>query len=104
MLSVFKTEHRYINKNNPFRDAKLPFTEEQVKKETARCLGCGATIVDENKCIGCGICTTKCEFEAIHLERDLPGASVMRKSEDKLKYILPNGAKQAIKIKFSKKK
>ena len=60
--------------------------------------------VDENKCIGCGICTTKCEFEAIHLERDLPGASVMRKSEDKLKYILPNGAKQAIKIKFSKKK
>ena len=93
-----------ISKNNPFRDAKLPFTEEQVKKETARCLGCGATIVDENKCIGCGICTTKCEFEAIHLERDLPGASVMRKSEDKLKYILPNGAKQAIKIKFSKKK
>ena len=49
-----------ISKNNPFRDAKLPFTEEQVKKETARCLGCGATIVDENKCIGCGICTTKC--------------------------------------------
>ena len=93
-----------ISKNNPFRDAKLPFTEEQVKKETARCLGCGATIVDENKCIGCGICTIKCEFEAIHLERDLLGASVMRKSEDKLKYILPNGAKQAIKIKFSKKK
>lgn len=93
-----------ISKNNPFIDAKLPFTEEQVKKETARCLGCGATIVDENKCIGCGICTTKCEFEAIHLERDLLGASVMRKSEDKLKYILPNGAKQAIKIKFSKKK
>ena len=60
-------------------------------------------IVDENKCIGCGICTTKCEFEAIHLERDLPGASVMRKSEDKLKYILPYGAKQAIKIKFKKK-
>ena len=89
-----------ISKNNTFRDAKLPFTEEQVKKETARCLGCGATIVDENKCIGCGICTTKCEFEAIHLE----SASVMRKSEDKLKYILPNGAKQAIKIKFSKKK
>ena len=43
-----------------FRDAHLTLTEEQVKKETARCLGCGATIVDENKCIGCGICTTKC--------------------------------------------
>jgi NADPH-dependent glutamate synthase beta subunit-like oxidoreductase/NAD-dependent dihydropyrimidine dehydrogenase PreA subunit len=87
-----------------FRDAKLTFTEEQVKKETARCLGCGATIVDENQCIGCGVCTTKCEFDAIHLERDIPEASTMRRSEDKLKYILPNGAKQAIKIKFSRKK
>lgn len=87
-----------------FRDSKLTFTEEQVKKETARCLGCGATIVDANQCIGCGICTTKCEFDAIHLERDLPGASVMRKSEDKLKYVLPNGIKQSIKIKFSRKK
>lgn len=87
-----------------FRDAKLTFTEEQVKKETARCLGCGATIVDANQCVGCGICTTKCEFDAIHLKRDIPEASTMRKSEDKLKYILPNGAKQAIKIAFSKKK
>ncbi|MFQ9073154.1 MAG: 4Fe-4S binding protein [Faecalibacillus faecis] len=39
--------------------------EEQIRKETARCLGCGATIVDANKCIGCGVCTTKCEFDAI---------------------------------------
>ena len=87
-----------------FRDYKLTFTEEQVKKETARCLGCGASIVDPNQCIGCGICTTKCEFDAIHLQRDLPECSNMRKSEDKLKYILPYGAKQAIKIKFTKKK
>ena len=87
-----------------FRNPTLVFTEEQVKKETARCLGCGATIVDYNQCIGCGICTTKCEFDAIHLERDLPEASKMVKSEDKLKYILPNGAKQAIKLKFKKKK
>ena len=87
-----------------FRDYKLTFTEEQVKKETARCLGCGASIVDPNQCIGCGICTTKCEFDAIHLRRDLPDCSNMRKSEDKLKYILPYGAKQAVKIKFTKKK
>ncbi len=87
-----------------FRDYKLTFTEEQVKKETARCLGCGASIVDPNQCIGCGICTTKCEFDAIHLQRDLPDCSNMRKSEDKLKYILPYGAKQAVKIKFTKKK
>ena len=87
-----------------FRSDAGVFTEEQIKKETARCLGCGATIVDENQCVGCGICTTKCEFDAIHLQRDLPECSTMRRSEDKLKYILPYGAKQAIKIKFKKKK
>ncbi len=87
-----------------FRDTSKTFTKEQVKAETARCLGCGATIVDPNKCIGCGVCTTKCEFDAIHLERDLPECSTMRVSEEKLKYVLLNGAKQAIKIKFKKKK
>ncbi len=87
-----------------FRDTKLTFTEEQVKKETARCLGCGATIVDANRCVGCGLCTTRCEFDAIHLKRDVPAASTMRKSEDKLKYILPNGLKQAIKVRLKPKK
>ena len=93
-----------IDRKTSFREARQSFTEEQVKKETARCLGCGASVVDENKCIGCGICTTKCEFDAIHLYRENPECSTMRKSEDKLKYILPYGAKQAIKIKLSKKK
>ena len=92
-----------IDAKSSFRDAKLTFTEEQVKAETARCLGCGASVVDPNKCIGCGICTTKCEFDAIKLNRELPGCSKMVPSEDKLKYILPNAAKQAIRIKFSKK-
>ncbi|MBQ9341954.1 MAG: FAD-dependent oxidoreductase, partial [Lachnospiraceae bacterium] len=87
-----------------FRDNKLTFTEEQVKIETARCLSCGATIVDPNQCVGCGLCTTRCEFDAIHLRRDYPEASTMRKSEDKLKYILPNGLKQAIKVKLHPKK
>jgi NADPH-dependent glutamate synthase beta subunit-like oxidoreductase/Fe-S-cluster-containing hydrogenase component 2 len=93
-----------IDRKKSFRDAKLALTEEQVKKETARCLSCGASVVDTNKCIGCGVCTTKCEFDAIHLYRENPECSTMRKSEDKLKYILPYGAKQAIKVKFSKKK
>ena len=96
--------HKELIDKKSFRDSKLVFTEEQVKDETARCLGCGASIVDPNKCVGCGLCTTRCEFDAIHLHRDLPAASTMRKAEDKLKYILPNGAKQAIKIKFSRKK
>ena len=56
-------------KAKSFGDARVTFTEEQVKKETARCLGCGATKVDEYMCIGCGLCTTKCKFDAIHLKR-----------------------------------
>ena len=52
-----------------FRDLRGTFTEEQLKKETERCLGCGAVVLDEYMCIGCGICTTKCKFDAIKLER-----------------------------------
>jgi NADPH-dependent glutamate synthase beta subunit-like oxidoreductase len=81
-----------------FRDIRLLFTEEQVKTETARCLNCGASVVDFNRCIGCGVCTTKCEFDAIQLNRELPGASRMVKSEDKMKRILPYAFKRQIKI------
>lgn len=52
-----------------FKDNRQTFTEEQLKKETARCLGCGASVVDPNKCLGCGICTTRCKFDAIHLRK-----------------------------------
>ena len=86
-----------------FRDGHGTFTEEQVKKETARCLGCGASVVDPNKCIGCGICTTKCEFDAIHLSRELPECSTMVRSEDKFKAILPYMIKREFKIRFGKK-
>ena len=85
-----------------FEDLRLTFTEEQVKKEAKRCLGCGATTVDVNRCIGCGLCTTKCEFDAIHLTRDVPDASRMYKSEDKVKALLPYMAKRAIKIVLKK--
>ena len=54
-------------KAKTFSDARVTFTEEQVRKECARCLGCGATKVDEYMCIGCGLCTTKCAFDAIKL-------------------------------------
>lgn len=86
-----------------FREAKKTFTEEQVKAETARCLGCGASIADPNKCIGCGLCTTKCGFDAIHLSRQRPECSTMVKAEDKMKAILPYMAKRAMKIKFTRK-
>ena len=89
-----------IDHKNSFRDARLPFTEEQVKAETARCLGCGASVVDPNKCIGCGVCTTKCAFNAIKLHREHPECSTMVVSEKKIPIILGNGAKQALKIKL----
>ena len=86
-----------------FKDGRVAFTEEQVKAETARCLGCGASVVDPNKCIGCGICTTRCAFDAIHLHRDLPECSTMRSAEDKMKGILPYMIKRKIHIRRAKK-
>ena len=86
-----------------FKDGRVTFTEEQVKAETARCLGCGASVVDPNKCIGCGICTTRCAFDAIHLHRDLPECSTMRSAEDKMKGILPYMIKRKIRIRRAKK-
>lgn len=73
-------------------------TEEQVKFETSRCLGCGASIVDENRCIGCGLCTTRCHFDAIHLSRDVPECSNLVPREDTMKVMLPYMAKRAAKI------
>ncbi|MCI8583444.1 MAG: FAD-dependent oxidoreductase [Dorea sp.] len=77
-----ETDHKHS-----FRDAHGILTEEQVHLEAGRCLGCGASVVDENKCIGCGVCTTKCEFDAIKLHRDHPECSKMVRSEDKFKEI-----------------
>ena len=87
-----------------FRDLRSTFTSEQVQTEAKRCLGCGTSVVDPNKCVGCGLCTTKCEFDAIKLTRDIPEGSNMVRSEDKLKVILPYAAKRQIKILRNKKK
>ena len=79
-------------------EAYESLTEEQVKFETSRCLGCGASIVDENRCIGCGLCTTRCHFDAIHLSRDVPECSNLVPREDTMKVMLPYMAKRAAKI------
>ncbi|MBR6313098.1 MAG: 4Fe-4S binding protein, partial [Clostridia bacterium] len=73
-----------------FRDDMKLLTEEQVKIETARCLGCG-------------VCTTKCEFDAIYLKRERPECSTMYKAEDKLKAILPYMIKREFAIKKAKR-
>ena len=87
-----------------FRDERVAFTAEQVQKETARCLSCGASVVDPNKCIGCGVCTTKCAFDAIHLHREHPECTHMIPAEDKMKAILPYMVKREIKIRKAGKK
>lgn len=79
-------------------DPRHTLTPEQIRTECARCLSCGASIVDSNKCIGCGLCTTRCEFDAIHLTRDVPEASTMWRAEDKALAIAPYLAKRAVRI------
>jgi len=65
-----KADHAEANESKKtFKDLRTTFTEDQIKKETERCLGCGATVVDEFMCIGCGACATKCKFDAIKLVR-----------------------------------
>lgn len=76
-------------KVSTFSDERMTFTEEQVKTETARCLSCGAAIVDEKLCIGCGLCTTRCKFDAIHITRDRDAWGVPYEK------LVPHIAKQA---------
>ncbi|HOO73786.1 MAG TPA: FAD-dependent oxidoreductase [Tepiditoga sp.] len=79
---------------NVFEDTRGTLNEEQIKKETERCLGCGATVVDEFMCVGCGVCTTKCKFDAISLVKKYDNASL------DLKDLKPAVMKQAIKRKL----
>ena len=72
-------------KARSFEHDRLTFTEEQVKTEASRCLGCG-------------LCTTKCMFDAIRLERDVPEASNMIRSEDKVGALLKNVGRKAVNI------
>jgi NADPH-dependent glutamate synthase beta subunit-like oxidoreductase len=90
--------HVKVNPRTSFSDNRLPFTEQQVKTEASRCLSCGRSVVDLNRCIGCGLCTTRCEFDAIHLSRDLPGASKMVRCEDKFGYVGAYAAVRGAKI------
>ena len=72
-----RTSHVDGNKaKTSFKDLRATFTEEQVRKETERCLSCGATVVDEYMCVGCGSCTTKCKFDAISLVKKYDAQNV----------------------------
>ena len=76
-----------------FRDLRTTYTEEQMQKETERCLGCGASVVDEYLCVGCGVCVTKCKFDAISLVRKYDASNI------ELSELRPTVAKYIIKRK-----
>lgn len=87
----------HIKENDgTFKDTRATLTEEQVQKETARCLGCGVAVVDEGRCLGCGVCTVMCNFDAVGLKKvhDVkPGYY-----EDMKKEVLRNLPKREVKI------
>lgn len=62
-----------IKIDDNMKDNRGIYNEEQVKKEASRCLKCGRTFVDETMCVGCGLCTTRCKFDAIHLRKRFDG-------------------------------
>ena len=95
-----KSSHIEGNKSKEtFRDLRGTFTQDQVKKETERCLGCGATVVDEFLCVGCGVCTTKCKFDAISLVRkyDAENIEFSQLKPTIMKYMVKRKVKIAVK-------
>lgn len=82
-----------------FKDLRVTFTEEQIKKETERCLGCGAVVVDQYQCVGCGVCTTKCKFDAISLVRkyDSAGVELKEMKSTIIKYAIKRQGRIAVK-------
>lgn len=84
------------NLKNNFEDPRGILTEAQIAIETSRCLKCGISIVDEWMCVGCGQCTTKCQFDAISLvkTKNVHGVDF----PDLKKAVIKNVIKRKIKI------
>lgn len=85
-------------KTRTMDDNRVALTEEQVKLEASRCLSCGRTVVDQNKCIGCGICTTRCRFDAIHLERVRPEFAHYINGDHSKQAVMAHGVQRAVKL------
>lgn len=96
-----RAEHADGNKSKEtFSDLRGSFTEEQLRKETERCLGCGATVTDEYLCVGCGVCTTKCKFDAVSLVKKYDGAGVA--FEDLKPVVIRTVLKRKVKVAIKK--
>jgi len=86
-----------------FKDTRGLLTEEQIKKETSRCLDCGASKVDHYLCVGCGACHIKCKFDAIKLERvhDVKGYKIEKLPRTVLKNAVIRKAKIVLRKVFA---
>jgi ferredoxin len=88
-----------IRSKETFKDLRDTFTEDQMKKETERCLACGAVAVNQYQCVGCGVCTTKCKFDAITLTRkyDSSGVDFKDMKSTVIKYAIKRQGRIAVK-------
>ena len=103
-----KSIHRYLHAGHSMTLARDPrsfraFRRDDValppeKMRTHDCLSCGMSYVDPNRCIGCGICTTRCFFDAIHLERSHPEFVDYCSADDTVKKVMTGGVRRAGKI------
>ncbi|WP_434296226.1 FAD-dependent oxidoreductase [Clostridium sporogenes] len=82
-----------------FKDLRGTFSEEQIRKETKRCLGCGAVVVDQYQCVGCGMCTIRCKFDAISLIRkyDSSGLEFKDMKPAVIKHVIKRQGRIAVK-------
>ena len=79
-----------------FRRDDVVLPVEKLEKHD--CLSCGVSYVDPNRCIGCGICTTRCFFDAIRLERSHPEFADYVSADDTVKKVMLGGVRRAGKI------
>ena len=103
-----KSIHRYLHTGHSQTLARDPrsfraFRRDDVvlpveKLGTHDCLSCGVSYVDPNRCIGCGICTTRCFFDAIRLERSHPEFADYCSADYTVKKVVQGGIRRAGKI------
>ena len=81
-----------------FEEVCYGYDLKEAVLEASRCLSCGRTVVDEKKCIGCGLCTTKCKFDAIHLNRTHPEFANYINGDYAKQAVLKHGIKRVAKL------